>query len=143
MKAFNVVDMQVARNPVARSIANKILADAIRSFQTRLYLLNDGEDCESDARAAMQVLAVVSEALFLTNKEKSPEHQVIRGAMSCLVQMAKRGFTWKTVDAGAIDAALSRAVDLYKTMKAQTINKAWANVMATSRRLAEEMEVAA
>ena len=91
----------------------------------------------------MQVLAVVSEALFLTNQEKTPEHQVIRGAVSCLVQMAKRGFTWRTVDAGSIDAALTRAVDLYKTIKAQTINKAWAKVMATSRRLQAEMEVAA
>lgn len=135
MKAFNVVDMQVARNPVARAIANKNLSDAVKTFQMRLYLLNDGEDCESDARAAMQVLAVVSEALFLTNKEKTPEHQVIRGAMSCLVQMAKRGFTWRTVDAGSIDSALSRAVDLYKTLNAQTINQAWKNVMATTRKL--------
>lgn len=142
MKPFNVVDMQVARNPVARAIANKALSDAVKTFQMRLYLLNDGEDCEADAVAAMQVLAVVSEALFLTGNDKTPEHQVIRGAMSCLVQVAQRGFTWKTVDAGAIDAALSRAVDLYKTMKAQTINKAWANVMATSRRLQAELEAA-
>lgn len=142
MKPFNVVDMQIARNPVARAIANKALDDAVKLFQIRLYLLADGEHCESDAVAATQVLAVVSEALSLAGRGKTPEHQVIRGALSCLVQLANRGFAWKAMDAGAIDAALSRAVDLYKSMKAQTINMAWANVMATSRCLAAEKDAA-
>ncbi|HET8704692.1 MAG TPA: hypothetical protein VFM46_00210 [Pseudomonadales bacterium] len=141
MKPFKVVDMQIARNPVARAIANKNLADSVRSFQTRLYLLDDGEHCESDATAAMQVFAVLIEAAAMSGKAEEPDFRVIRGAMSCLVQIAQRGFKWRSSDAGAIDTALDRAVAQYKTLPAVTINKAWARVMEMNRRI--HLEVAA
>jgi len=139
MTPFNTVPMQIARNPVARAIANTKLASSVRAFQTRLYLLDDGEDCESDAIAAMQVLAVVSEALIQVRDTETPDARVIRGGMSCLVQIAQRGFSWRTADAGAIDAALSRAVDEYKRLPAVVINRAWQSVMETNRKLHAEV----
>lgn len=140
MKPFNVVDMQIARNPVARAIANKALQSAIKSFLTRIYLLNDGEDCEADCTAAMQVMAVLCECLRLSNKWE--ESAVIRGGMSCLVQIARRGFKWRISDAPALDAALSKCVDLYPKQPAKLVQRAWKNVMETNRRIHAE-EVAA
>jgi hypothetical protein len=138
MTPFKSVPMQIARNPVARAIANSALAASVRTFQTRLYMLADGEDCEGDAVAAMQVLAVVIEAMRIARQAETPDARVIRGAMSCLVQIAERGFTWRAADAGAIDAALTRSVDEYKRIPAVMINQAWAKVMETNRRLHAE-----
>lgn len=135
MTPFRSVSQQVARNPVARSVANKHLADAVRSFQTRLYLLGDGECCEQDATAAMQVLAVLIESNDIEPKAAPSDVGVIRGAMSCLVQVAGRGFQWWQIDAPAIDAGLARAVDLYRKFKAETINEAWRRVMDINRRI--------
>lgn len=135
MTPFRHVPQQVASNPVARSIANKHFSDAVKSFQTRLYLLNDGEECESDATAAMQVMAVLSEGIAIERRDVGSDASIIRGAMSCLVQVAKRGFTWRTFDAPAIDVGLTRAVEVYRTLKAQTVNEAWRRVMDTNRRI--------
>ena len=139
MTPFNTVPMQIARNPIARAIANNNLASSVRTFQTRLYLLDDGEDCEGDAVAAMQVLAVVSTALDQTGETETPDARVIRGGMSCLAQIAQRGFLWRTGDAGAIDAALTRSVAEYKRLPAVTINHAWRVVMATNARMSTKV----
>lgn len=140
MKPFSVVPMQVARNPVARLYADMALKSAIKAFQTRLYLLNEGEDCRGDCIAAMQVMAVLMECFRLSDKWGTPEAKVIRGGMSCLVQIANRGFSWKTIDAPAIDGALSRCVELYRVQPAKLVQRAWANVERTNRKIEQEVE---
>ena len=53
---FNVVPQMVARNPVARAVSKKMLADALRHFQLRVHLMREGEDTSSDVDASIKAL---------------------------------------------------------------------------------------
>lgn len=121
---FLVVSEHVARNPVARAIARQRIADAVRDFQTRLYLLEDGEDVQADILAAAKVLAVALSVMQQTGRMATPDARVMAGAMGQCASVTERKFRWKTADAVAIDEGLRRAVDVYRKATAAQVQAA-------------------
>jgi hypothetical protein len=127
---FLVVDEHVARNPVARAIARHRIADAVRDFQTRLYLLADGEEVQGDIQAAAKVLAVALSVMQQTGRMATPDARVMAGAMGQCSSVAQRRFRWATADAVAIDEGLRRAVDVYRAATAAQVQAAHRHVVS-------------
>ena len=121
---FRSVGQHVARNPVARAVARATLAQAVRDFTLRLYLLPEGTDVRSDADASARVLAVALEVLQATGRAGSADGRVMQGAMAALVAIARRGFGWRAADAVALDQALQRALRVYAEATAQQVQDA-------------------
>ena len=130
---FQVVDMHVARNPVARAIAKRRITDAVRDFQIRLYHLEEGEDVAADVHAAMHVLTCCLLALELLGRGREPDASVMRGAQSALLQCARRGNTWHTADLAAIDTGLQRAVEIFPELPAREVALAWQQMQRIER----------
>ena len=121
---FLVVDQHVARNPVARAIARQRVAESVRDFACRLYMLADGEDVAADVVASAKVIAVALAAAELRGEQDGADYRVMKGAMGALVAISERGNRWKTTDAVAIDVGLQRAVEVYRTASAVEIQAA-------------------
>lgn len=125
---FRVVSEHVARNPVAQAIERNNLLKAIASFQTRLYLLDENEPAQDDAQTAARVLAVAIRCCELDKTDQEPPCRVMRGALSALVSCAQRGFTWRKVDAPAIDTGLEYALEVMRITSATIKRCAWMDV---------------
>lgn len=124
-EAFQVVPMNVARNPVARATAMAKMREAVRTFQLRLYFIPYGERVMGDVHCAMQVLTVCLFSLEELGQLDSADVRVMRGAQMALLQCAGRKGIWHTADAPAIDIGLQRAVDTYKHLPAAVTARAW------------------
>lgn len=131
---FLYVSEHVARNPVACAIARNTLTEAVRDFQTRLYLLADGENVQADIMAAARVLAVALAIRDKAGRGGDPDARVMAGAMGQCTDISRRRFIWKTTDAVAIDVGLQRAVDVYCKASAQQIQDAHRHVIRLEQR---------
>lgn len=125
---FLVVPQHVARNPVARAIARQRMERCVDLFATRLYLLADGEQVESDGTAAARVLYVAYLLLDKAGQGDAPAARVIRGGISTVEQLALRRWAWRSADAPAIDQAFQRARDTVAAAAAVEVQRAWAEL---------------
>ncbi len=121
MTWFNVVNEHVARNPVARAIQKRQIAEAVRDFSLRCHLLDDGEVVPEDLDAAARVLAVAMAVLEL----RGDDDPVIRGALSCITERARMGCRWRRIDAPAIDVGLRNALAVYMAATQLEIQRAY------------------
>lgn len=121
MSFFSVVDQHVARNPVARAVQKRRIEAAIRDYQTALYLAADGSDQVANASAGATVIAV---ALRLVG-DTGPGANVMRGALSALLQSAVPGARWRAINAGAVDVGMSRAASVILSSPAEVTREAW------------------
>lgn len=122
---FRLAQQQVARNPVARAVAKAAMVQAVRDFLIAVYLLPDGVGQASNVQAAATALAVAMRLRELDGKADDPDARVITGAMSALAQCAERGFRWRKLDAPAIDAGLTRALDTLQQATPTDLQRAW------------------
>lgn len=127
---FTVVSRQLASNPVARAIAKRRIEAAIRDFLIDCYFLEDGAAADGDYMAAARVLAV---AIRLSEQAGTEAPGVMRGALSCCQQAAQRRFTWRRLDAVAIDAGIVAAQQAVKAASPADLQRAWAFVMEIER----------
>lgn len=125
MTPFRTVPMEVARNPVARAVSRKALTDAIRDFQIRLHLMNDGDDATGDVEAAVRSLTVCLFAMEAIGQADHSACRVMRGAQSALIQCAARGFRWRSADATAVDQGMQCVSDIYPQLPATVMTAAW------------------
>ncbi len=130
---FNVVSRDVASNPIARAIAKKRIQSAIRDFLLACYFIEDGSEQRENYLAAARVLAV---ALRLAEMARDESTGVMRGALSCCQQASERGFTWKRLDAVAIDNGLCDALTVINGASASEVQRAWSFVMDLEREAA-------
>lgn len=128
--------MDVAMNPIARAIAKQRLRTAIRDFLLTCYLVEHGTDQRENYLAAARVITV---ALRLCEQSKRTPPSVLRGALSCCEQAARRRFTWHSLDAVAIDSGLTEAREIVGSASAADVQRAWMFV----QRLEREAEAAA
>lgn len=122
---FRMVDEQVARNPIARAIARQRMASGTRDFMLRLYLLPDGADVTADAQTAAKVLTVAVAVLDADSKGNSPDARVMAGGISALAGLSQNGWRWRSADAVAVDQALQRAMQVYRTAGAAQLQAAY------------------
>lgn len=127
---FLIVDEHVARNPVARAIAKRKLHAAMRDFQTRLFMLNDGERVPLDCQAAAKVLAVAMATLEVRGETETMAARVIAGGMGALTDIASTRWIWRTRHAVAVDQALNNARAVYAVASASEVQAAHRRVMA-------------
>lgn len=120
-----VVPQHVAMNPVARAIARTQLRHAVRDFQIRLHMLEDGEDVASDIQCSLVVLTVCLLTMEILGRLGEPAASVMRGAQSTLLQCAQRGAKWRTADLAAVSVGLQHAVDTYPSLPARETALAW------------------
>lgn len=130
---FNVVSRDIASNPVARAIAKKRIESAIRDFLIDCYFLEDGAASGGDYLAAARVLTV---SIRLCEQAGTEAPGVIRGALSCCQQAAQRRFTWRRLDAPAIDAGIVAAQQVVQAASPADLQRAWAFVMEIERQAA-------
>ncbi len=130
---FNVVSRDVASNPVARAIAKRRIQSAIRDFLLACYFIEDGTEQRANYLAAARVLAVAIRLAELARDERTG---VMRGALSCCQQASERGFTWKRLDAVAIDTGLCEALERINGASASDVQRAWSFVMDLEREAA-------
>ena len=127
---FKVVSRDVASNPVARALAKRRIESAIRDFLIECYFLGDGTEQRNNYHAAARVLTV---AIRLCEQARRDPPGVLRGALSCCEQAAKRRFTWRSLDAVAIDTGLVEALAVINGSSASDVQRAWAFVMDLER----------
>jgi uncharacterized protein YaiI (UPF0178 family) len=130
---FLVVSEHVARNPVARAIARQRIADAVRDFQIRLHLLEDGDDVQADIPAAAKVLAVALSVMQQTGRMATPEARVMSGAMGQCAAVSQRRYRWTNGDAVAIDEGLRRAVEVYRNATAAQVQAAHRHITSLEK----------
>lgn len=106
---FVVVPQHVASNPVARAIQRARINAAVRDFTTRLHLLQPGEQVATDVMATSHVLHIALHVLEQRGQLDDAAARVIRGGISCLVQLSNARFLWQATMAIPIDTALDRA----------------------------------
>lgn len=135
---FLHVDQHVARNPVAQAIAKSRLTLATRDFQTRLYLLQEGEVIQSDVEAAAKVVAVALAVLSSRQQGDSPEARVMAGGMSAMTQCSQSGWVWRKRNTAAVDIALQLALEVYRGATAIETQRAHSYVTAIERRAMAE-----
>jgi len=120
-------------NPVARAVQLRRIETTVRDFTIRLHLLADREYVAADGLAVARALMVGFELMVLAGKADSPDARVIGGATSAVAQLAQRRWSWRRVDANAIDAGLKRAADQVRAAKPGDLDRAWAKVEALGR----------
>lgn len=130
---FLVVDEHVARNPVARAIAKRKLHEAVRDFQTRLYMLADGERVPADCQAAAKVLAVAMAVLEIRGATDTTAARIIAGGMGALTDIASTGWLWRHRHAVAVDQALVNARGVYAVATASETQAAHRKVTRIER----------
>lgn len=140
---FLVVPEHVARNPIARAIARTRLERAVATFATRLYLLDEGEDVQSDGVATGRVLYVAYLLLDNAGQGTSPAARVIRGGISAVEKLALRGWRWHEADAPAIDQAMQHAKATVQAAPATDTQRAWADLYRIEARIDAERAAAA
>lgn len=122
---FLNVPEHVARNPVARAIQRQRIVRSTRDFRIRLHLLDEGETVREDAVASAKVLAVALGVLQMQDRRDSSAWRVMHGAMSALVQLSRRRFTWRQQDAVAVELGLEHAALTVSEAPAQLVQRAW------------------
>ncbi len=125
-----IVDQHVARNPIARAVALQRLRSATRSFITRLYMLEQGEDVAADAYVAARTLYLAHVLASNAGRADTPDARVMHGALNAARALAQRGWRWHPADAGALDAGLKRAEDEVARASAKALQAAWIEVAA-------------
>ena len=121
---FLFVLEHVARSPVARAVARTRLRQAMADFQTRLYMLHDGEVVPIDCQAAAKALAVAAATLDVQGLGDSVEARIIAGGMGAISDIARTRWVWRQRHAAAIDTALEHAKEVYTHAKAEEVNAA-------------------
>jgi hypothetical protein len=122
---FRSVPEHVARNPIARAVSHKLLADAFRDFQINIYLMRDGELAGANVQACIQALSAF---ILATQRAGFGTHEavsVMRGAKSALQQCSERHNKWRSLDAVAVDRGLQCAIDIYLQIPAVALTWAW------------------
>lgn len=127
---FLMVDEHVARNPVARAVARQRLRQAMRDFQTRLHMLQDGEFVPVDCQAAAKALAVAAATLDVQGMSNSVEARIIAGGLGAITDVARTRWTWRVRHAAAVDTALEYAKEVYSSASAKDVNVAHKRVAA-------------
>lgn len=130
---FLVVDEHVARNAVARAIARQRVKLAVRDFQVRLHMLQDGECVPVDCQAAAKVLAVACAVLDLQGMTDSTAARVMAGGMGALADIAKTRWLWRSRHAVAVDQALAQAAPVLTAAPATLMQQAYRKVAALER----------
>lgn len=126
MSVFNVVPQKVARNPVARAVQKAVLAKAIRDFQTRIFLLEDGEECRVDIDVAWPVICFAWALKNRAGAGGTPASDVLWGAMAALKEMEGR---WVKSAAELVDDALTLAMAVSDRATADQATQAWKAVV--------------
>lgn len=127
------VERLVAMNPVARAVAYRNLTVAVTDVLTRLYLLPDGSNVRSQIVEANELLGIVMRCVELYGNVDTPDYRVMRGTLSCMIQLAPSGFVWRGIYAPAIDQGLQRALALQSTFTPTQIKTAWEELMTLAR----------
>jgi len=117
-RPFTQVTKLTGRNPVAQAVARTLFAKTVKAFQTRLYMLADGEDATTDVSTAITIFRVFQAA----SPTPSP---VVRGALSALYQAADRGYAWRSSDVVAIDTALTHVREAHPKLDPAAVARAW------------------
>ena len=128
---FRAVDPVLARNPVARAVARRRVVSAVTDFLLVVYTMPNGSVQADNVHAAARVIAVALRVIDLAGGEGQP---VMRGTMSALVQCAARGFVWRQSDAPAVDAGLSRALEVVKSADPVVLQRAWSFVLGLEQK---------
>lgn len=122
--SFCVVPEHVSRNPVARAIQRVQVRNAVANFSTRLHLLTEGEQCPADIDATGKTLAVAQTVL----EARGMPDDTLASGIDALIDMAQQGYRWQTRYAGALDAALQQAQDVFAQASATETRAAWLRV---------------
>jgi hypothetical protein len=124
--SFLVVPEHVARNPIARAIQRRKVAEAVDRFATRLYMLEAGEECASDLDATARTLGVALAVL----EARKLEDATLADGLAVLTNMAQHSCCWQPEYAGTIYAALMQAQDVFSQASAEETRLAWVKVGA-------------
>ncbi len=124
---FQVVDKNVAANPIARAVARQRARTDMRDFTISWYVPIEFVD-PADVDAASKALAVAIVLLERAGKADTPPCRVMAGSMSALTALSERKYRWRYTDAPAIDIGLQYALSTLLAADAKAQRDAWAVV---------------
>jgi hypothetical protein len=124
---FQVVDKNIAANPIARAVARQRARVDMRDFTIGWYVPVEFVD-RADVDAAAKALAVAIVLLERAGKADTPPCRVMAGAMSTLAAISERKYRWRYTDAPAIDIGLQHALSTLLAADAKAQRDAWAVV---------------
>lgn len=120
------VRRDVALNPVARAVALHVLRGSVRDGLIVLFGANDGDNVRKTILDMSEYVAIVMRAMEMAGQEDDPDYRVMKGALSTMVDVSRAGFVWHTRHARAIDAGVTRAVEITaKRLHPRQIQAAW------------------
>jgi hypothetical protein len=106
MKFITKTQKKIARNPVARAIAKNRLKKAITDHRIGCFLLENGENCFSEATAMSQAIFVMLFSYEELNQTDSVEYRKLKSAGVVLTDCAQKGWKWNKEWAITLDNAM-------------------------------------
>ena len=103
----------VLRNPIARAVAAKRLAEQIQKFCVGLYMLDNGDDFATEAEQAGTVIFAVLMSMQAMGLSDEADAWVLRSGANVLTELAEQGFAWRPIYAATLDRSLQICVARY------------------------------
>lgn len=100
-----------ASNPVARAYAIKKMKESVVSHRISIFLLNEGEDAQSQLTATALPVFAMMYCLEKLNEEDSIDYRKLKSAVNVLLECSGNHFKWRRDYAITIDNALGIAQD--------------------------------
>lgn len=121
-KLIKKVSKKVGSNPVARAVAVQGMRQMTVVVRTRLYLMDEGEDC----RDMMVLLTLPANALALAferlKETDSPDARKLKAGMKLLLEISERQFAWRKDDTVTIDNIMEILERRWPKMPPRLIN---------------------
>jgi hypothetical protein len=108
-----------ASNPIARAYGIKKMKEAVVSHRISIFMLENGEDAESETIATSLPVFAMMYCL-----EESIDYRKLKSAVNVLLECSGSGFKWKRDYAITLDNALGIAQDRWGKIPQELLGRA-------------------
>lgn len=121
------VSKHAAMNPVARALAWRDLQRYALDAKIKLFIMDEGEECEAWAMPVVRLFAMVLVGLEYDNKvgEHATDYETISQGHKAFVIISQHGWKFLQGWVPKIEAAIDAAVRLTPKLTPKAVNYAW------------------
>lgn len=123
MKFIVKTKKHIARNPVAKAIAKNKLKSSITDHRIGCFMLENGENCYSEAYAMSQAIFVMLFSYEDLNQTDSVEYRKLKSAGVILVDCAQNGWKWNKEWSITLDNAMEICQENWTKIPSDVLQK--------------------
>lgn len=111
-------------NPIARAYAIKKMKEAVVGHRISIFMLDDGQDAESEITATSLPVFAMMYCLEDLKEEESIDYRKLKSAVNVLLECSGNSFKWKRDYAITLDNALGIAQDRWGKIPQELLSRA-------------------